>query len=63
VQEVEPLSNGGYLDLTVANYYLPSGKTIGQRGLKPQVRAEDDPKTKRDEALPVALDALIKQSR
>ena len=23
VQEVEPLSNGGYLDLTVANYYLP----------------------------------------
>ena len=28
VQEVEPLSNGGVLDLTVANYYLPGGKTI-----------------------------------
>jgi carboxyl-terminal processing protease len=58
VQEVEPLSNGGYLDLTVANYYLPGGKTISTRGLKPQVRAVDKPRTKRDEALPVALDVL-----
>ena len=59
VQEVETLSNGGYLDLTVANYYLPGGKTISKGGLKPQVKAVDDPKTnKRDEALPVALDVL-----
>jgi carboxyl-terminal processing protease len=58
VQEVEPLSNGGYLDITVANYYLPGGKTISTRGLKPQVRAVDKPRTKRDEALPVALDVL-----
>jgi len=58
VQEVEPLSNGGYLDLTVANYYLPGGKTISTRGLKPQVKAVDKPRTKRDEALPVALDVL-----
>jgi carboxyl-terminal processing protease len=63
VQEVEPLSNGGYLDLTVANYYLPSGNTIGEDGLKPRVRASDDPKTRRDEALPVALDTLIGQRR
>ena len=63
VQEVEPLSNGGYLDLTVANYYLPSGKTISTAGLKPDVRAEDDPKTKRDEALPVALDELLSSER
>jgi carboxyl-terminal processing protease len=58
VQEVEPLSNGGYLDLTVANYYLPGGETISTRGLKPQVKAFDKPRTKRDEALPVALDVL-----
>jgi carboxyl-terminal processing protease len=58
VQEVEPLTNGGYLDLTVANYYLPGGKTISTRGLKPQVRAFDKPRTNRDEALPVALDVL-----
>jgi carboxyl-terminal processing protease len=63
VQEVEPLSNGGYLDLTVANYYLPSGKTIGEKGLKPGVRARDNPETKRDEALPVALDVLSGQRR
>jgi carboxyl-terminal processing protease len=63
VQEVEPLSNGGYLDLTVANYYLPSGKTIGENGLKPDVRARDNPRTQRDEALPVALDVLIGQRR
>jgi len=63
VQEVEDLSNGGYLDLTVANYYLPGGKTIGTDGLKPQVRARDKPRTKRDEALPVALDVLVDKAR
>jgi len=61
VQEVERLSNGGVLDLTVANYYLPSGKTISTKGIKPQVRAEDDPDTDRDEALPVALEALLRE--
>jgi carboxyl-terminal processing protease len=59
VQEVEPLSNGGYLDLTVANYYLPGGKTITTKGIKPQVKAVDRPRTKRDEALPVALDVSV----
>jgi carboxyl-terminal processing protease len=58
-QEVKPLSNGGALDLTVGSYYLPSGKTIAPRkGLEPQVKARDKPRTRRDEALPVALDAL-----
>jgi carboxyl-terminal processing protease len=61
VQEVEDLSNGGVLDLTVANYYLPGGETISTRGIKPQVRAADDPDTKRDEALPVALDTLVRE--
>ncbi|HZG49726.1 MAG TPA: S41 family peptidase [Thermoleophilaceae bacterium] len=63
VQEVESLSNGGVLDLTVANYYLPSGKTIGRNGIPPQVRAEDDPDTERDEALPVALETLLDETR
>jgi carboxyl-terminal processing protease len=63
VQEVEPLSNGGYLDLTVANYFLPSGKAIGKGGLEPEVKAKDDPDTDRDEALPIALDALLEESR
>lgn len=63
VQEVDRLSNGGVLDLTVANYYLPDGETIGTKGIKPQVRAEDDPDTQRDEALPVALDTLLSKLR
>jgi carboxyl-terminal processing protease len=63
VQEVEQLSNGGVLDLTVARYYLPGGKTIGAGGIKPQVRARDLARTDRDEALPVALDALLDERR
>jgi carboxyl-terminal processing protease len=63
VQEVEQLSNGGVLDITVANYYLPGGRTIGTDGLKPRVRARDDARTERDEALPVALDVLVDQAR
>ena len=59
VQEVENLSNGGELKLTTAHYYLPDGETIiTHKGIKPQVRAKDDPKTERDEALPVALDTV-----
>ena len=63
VQEVEHLSNGGILDLTVANYYLPDGETISTKGIKPEVRANDDPDTDRDEALPVALDTLVRELR
>jgi len=63
VQEVNRLSNGGVLDLTVANYYLPGGKTISTKGIKPEIRAVDDPDTDRDEALPVALDALVRELR
>jgi carboxyl-terminal processing protease len=63
VQEVEQLSNGGVLDLTVANYYLPGGETIGPGGIKPQVRARDVARTDRDEALPVALGTLLDERR
>jgi carboxyl-terminal processing protease len=63
VQEIEQLSNGGVLDLTVANYYLPGGETISTKGIKPQIRATDDPDTDRDEALPVALDELLRELR
>jgi carboxyl-terminal processing protease len=63
VQEVEDLSNGGVLDLTVANYYLPGGETISTKGIKPQIRAADNPDTDRDEALPVAVDELLRELR
>jgi carboxyl-terminal processing protease len=60
-QEIEPLSNGGALDITVGEYFLPSGRNLGGggvargAGVTPDVKAEDDPKTKRDEALLAAL--------
>jgi carboxyl-terminal processing protease len=61
VQEVIDLSNGGVLDLTVANYYLPNGDTITRKGLQPQVKAQDDPDTERDEALPVAIETVLQR--
>jgi carboxyl-terminal processing protease len=63
VQEVEPLSNGGALDITVAKYYLPNGETITRAGLRPQVRARDNAKTRRDEAVSAALDTLLRKTR
>jgi carboxyl-terminal processing protease len=63
VEEVQPLSNGGLLDLTVARYYLPDGEGIGRRGITPQVPARDNARTGRDEAVPTALDVLLKQLR
>ncbi|MGI9081205.1 MAG: S41 family peptidase [Thermoleophilaceae bacterium] len=60
-QEVQKLSNGGLLDLTVGEYFLPGGENIGKKGVTPTVKAKDDPKTDRDEGLPVALRALARQ--
>ena len=61
-QEIEPLPNGGALDITVGEYFLPSGRNLGGggvsrgAGVEPDVRAEDDPDTPaRDEALVAAL--------
>lgn len=62
-QEVVPLSNGGRLQITVGEYYLPEGENIGKRGVRPTVRAVDDPETGRDEALPVALKTLDEKAR
>jgi carboxyl-terminal processing protease len=61
VQEIQQLSNGGVLDITVANYYLPGGETISTKGIKPEIRAVDNPDTDRDEALPVAVDELVRE--
>lgn len=55
VQELFQLSNGGVLDITVAFYELPDGRRIGRGGLRPDVAARDDPRTRADEALRRAL--------
>jgi carboxyl-terminal processing protease len=38
VQTVMPLSNGEALKLTTSRYFTPSGRSIQQRGLEPDVR-------------------------
>ncbi len=58
-QEVMPLSNGGALDITVGQYFLPSGRNLAGKPIEPDVPARDDPDTpKRDEALDRALSVL-----
>jgi carboxyl-terminal processing protease len=57
-QEIEPLSNGGVLRLTVGRYFLPNGENLTGQGIQPQVKAKDNPRTNRDEALDAALDTL-----
>jgi carboxyl-terminal processing protease len=58
-QEIETLHNGGALDLTVGRYYLPNGEPLPKTGIKAQVHANDDPKTKADEALRTAEKTLL----
>jgi carboxyl-terminal processing protease len=66
-QEIEPLANGGALDITVGEYFLPSGRNIGGGGvakgdgIAPDVKALDDPKTKPDEALRKAVEVVVRK--
>jgi carboxyl-terminal processing protease len=57
-QEIEPLSNGGALDLTVGRYFLPNGENLTGHGIDPQVPARDNPKTASDEALDTAVSTV-----
>jgi carboxyl-terminal processing protease len=60
-QEIKTLSNGGALDITVGEYFTPSGRNLGGGGPKrgagitPDVKAQDNRQTKRDEAHDVAV--------
>jgi carboxyl-terminal processing protease len=59
-QEIEPLPNGGALDITVGEYFTPDGRNLGGggvregAGIKPNVYVIDNPHTAPDEALQVA---------
>jgi carboxyl-terminal processing protease len=68
-QEVIELHNGGALDITAGQYFTPDGHNLGGGGVKPgagiqpDVRAVDNPKTPRDEALDRALRVLAAPSQ
>lgn len=58
-QEVIRLPAGGALDLTIGRYLTADGSSIAGEGIRPQVRAADDPRTEQsDEALEQALAVL-----
>ena len=63
VQSLEELSNGAALKLTTAVYLTPEGRNLGGDGFVPDVKAADDPLTRRDEALLAAQRTLLKQLR
>ena len=41
VQSIIPLRNGGGIRLTISNYYLPSGKSISEVGVTPDILVEE----------------------
>ena len=41
VQSIMPLKNKGAIRLTVSKYYLPSGKSISEIGVDPDIRIEE----------------------
>lgn len=58
-QEERGLSNGGALKLTVGEYFTPDGANLAEsHGIHPDVKVEDDLKTKVDEAEQRALEVL-----
>jgi carboxyl-terminal processing protease len=61
-QEVIRLAAGGALDLTVGEYLTADGTSLAGKGIKPDVRAEDDQRTARDEALNRALSVLAEKA-
>ena len=63
VQSIIPLKNDGAIRLTVAKYYLPSGKSISEVGVSPDIEIDEDAddfriKTKTDNQLNYAIKLL-----
>jgi len=42
VQSIIPLKNGGGMRLTISKYYLPSGKSISEVGVAPDILVEEE---------------------
>jgi carboxyl-terminal processing protease len=68
-QEIEPLPNGGALDITVGEYFTPNGQNLGGGGVRegggisPNVYAVDNPRARGDQALTVAERVVAAKTR
>ena len=63
VQSIIPLKNDGAIRLTVAKYYLPSGKSISEVGVSPDIEVDEETddfriKTETDNQLNYAIKLL-----
>ena len=63
VQSIIPLKNDGAIRLTVAKYYLPSGKSISEVGVSPDIEVDEESddfkiKTETDNQLDYAIKLL-----
>ena len=63
VQSIIPLKNNGAIRLTVAKYYLPSGKSISEVGVAPDIEIDEESddfriKTETDNQLKYAIKLL-----
>ena len=64
MQSIIPLKNRGAIRLTVSKYYLPSGKSIAEVGVVPDIKVEEEGEefsinTTTDNQLNYAIDLLI----
>ena len=68
-QEIQPLPNGGALDMTVGEYFTPSGRNLGGGGVRrgagitPDVFAATKPHSRVDTALRTAEQTLVAELR
>jgi carboxyl-terminal processing protease len=68
-QQIEPLSNGGAVDITVGEYFTPNGRNLGGggvhegAGITPDIYAADNPGTPGDRGLTVAERVLAAEAR
>ncbi|HEY1776079.1 MAG TPA: S41 family peptidase [Solirubrobacteraceae bacterium] len=68
-QEIRPLSNGGAINFTVGEYFLPNGRNLGAGGLKrgagitPNVTVKAQPTATSDPQLQAALRLLAAKVR
>jgi len=64
VQSIIPLRNKGAIRLTISKYYLPSGKSISEVGVVPDIKVEEEGEeflinTTTDNQLNYAIDLLV----
>jgi carboxyl-terminal processing protease len=68
-QEIQPLPNGGALDMTVGEYFTPSGRNLGGGGVRrgagitPDVFAATSPRSHVDTALRTAEQTVLAELR